>query len=364
MTKPTFKSLKTEAEAIYQTYDARFAGKSRATRDLDLLDSLIERLQAVISQGRNQLNGSRDPALLSVVEMATNNLQIYQNERQAIVEAKAAGPTTHAVSRLATLANMTFARYHRHFAGKQRGTRDIGLLEDIIAVLESLREEFEAHRAEDATNVVQNVRVIDDNLEMYRSELEHILTARRAGTNNEQADRLATIANEQFKVYRDQFAGKSRPSRRPELLDRVIHQLRAVELEMVRLQKQGLSSDANRRNIDIVRQNLEMYENEAREIRKARAGLTDEQLAGTLGGAANEVMAEYREHFAGKERRTRDLDLLSKLCDQMGEICRQMNELEQTSGIEMNSKNLEIVIDTLQMYEQEYRYVEEAKAAK
>ena len=104
-----------------------------------------------------------------------------------------------------------------------------------------------------------------------------------------------------------------------------------------------------------------MYEAEVAEIKKVRAQTKLIDLMGNLGGAANDCMSEYREHYAGQDRTTRDLDRLSKLCDQLGEIARQMSDLARVEKNEMNAKNLAITTDNLVMLENEYREIQKAK---
>ncbi len=362
MSKPTFQEIKAEADSIYQTYESRFAGKSRATRNVDVLDGLIQQLKALIDSGRSLQNGSRDPALISVLEMASSNLDVYTMERSAIIEAVASGPSSAAVSAVISDANLAFSAYHRHFAGKDRRTRDLGILDELIADLEIIEARFEAERGDEPEIVATNIKIVRDNLGLYRGERDQILAARRSGTQAEHGDALAAIANGQFKIYRENFAGKSRNSRRPALLERMIEQLENTLQSMVKLQGSGYREDSHRKNMDIVRQNLEMYRAELKEIRNALADMTFEQDAGNYGAAANQVMDQYREHFAGQDRNSRDLDLLSSLCDQMGELKRLMTELAARESLDANEKNLEIVSDTIVMYEAEYRNVEQAQA--
>ena len=62
-------------------------------------------------------------------------------------------------------------------------------------------------------------------LETYRTENKEIEKARKTGTDEERASILAEVANGQFRIYQMHFAGKSRATRRPALLVRVIEQL-------------------------------------------------------------------------------------------------------------------------------------------
>lgn len=359
----TFKSLKNQADDIFSRYDAHFAGKPRATRDLTLIDELILELEDLIDTAKSQLNGSRDPAMVSLLDKAKQNLDVYREEKKAIVEAKKGGPATADATRVVTLANLIFGRYHRHFAGQDRRTRDLGLLTEIIVELEQVQEMMKATAAKGDAGLESNLDVITQNLKMYRDEYRAIESAQKSGSPEEQADTLATLANNQFQLYRHHFAGKPRHTRRPGLLERMISQLKRIHKSMHSLKKGGLSSQGNDKNIDIVAKNLKVYQGELEQVRKARQGLETEQLVGALGAAANEVMGEYRQDFAGENRATRDLDQLRLLCDRMSDIFAQMRAIQRDEPTEINGKNLEIVLDALTMYESEYRRVEEAKSS-
>ncbi len=360
MAKMTFKELKTRADDIFQRYDENFAGKPRATRSLELLDGLIGELESLVEEARAGLNGGRDPAMISMLETARENLEVYQKEREAIAQAKAEGPTTAEGTELARRANLTFGRYHRHFAGEDRRTRDLGLLLELI---EELDETLKAMKAEEAAgrDMGPNPEIVERNLAMYRREFTAIQEAQASGTRQEQADTLATLANGQFRLYREHFAGKGRHTRRRELLERMVGELQRILGAMNELERQGLDSESNLRNIGIVEENLKVYATELKEIDKAKASVTASQLAGSLGAAANEIMAEYREGFAGKSRSTRSLEKLSLLADQILEVGLQMRALDEEDPSEVNTKNLGIVLDAWALYESEYRRIEEAQ---
>jgi hypothetical protein len=203
---------------------------------------------------------------------------------------------------------------------------------------------------------------VSNNLKLYVAERGEIADSRGSGTLDQQADVLAEVANGQFKVYQDHFADKSRLTRRPQLLQRMISNLETVKDRMGGLKKAGHKSEVNDNNINIVNQNLQMYRNELAEIKKARASVKLSDLMGNLGGTANDVMEEYSKNFAGKPRKGRDLDLLSKLCDQLGEISRQMAELGRAEVIDWNLKNQQIVNDNITMLENEYDEIVKANA--
>ena len=128
------------------------------------------------------------------------------------------------------------------------------------------------------------------------------------------------------------------------------------------LNSTGARNPTNTKNIQIVLDNLTMYRSELAEIRKARETTTLEELAGSLGGSANDTMQQYGQHFAGQNRATRDEKLLSAMCDELYELALQMREVSDAApALEINQKNLSIVLDNLSMYQQEYQRIVEAK---
>jgi hemoglobin-like flavoprotein len=357
--------LKEQVDDISNTYEARFAGHSRVTRDAGEMEELIKRTRDVVQQLEALPAVARGADADALLATARDALKLYQTERDAIAAAKGAGPDLEEFARLGTQANWVFARYRRHFAGKSRNTRDLGLLAEMIDDLTKIQQRMQpiANKHKGVEGLASDLELVSNNLKMYINERGEIADARGSGTPEEQADVLAEVANGQFKVYQDHFADKSRLTCRPQLLQRMIDNLKTVKDRMEGLRKGGLRSDVNAKNIDIVDQNLKMYMNEIAEIKKARASVKLSDLMGSLGSAANDVMAEYREHFAGKARKGRDLDRLSKLCDQLGEIARQMSDLGRAEVQEFNIKNLQIVSDNVVMLENEYDEIVKANAS-
>lgn len=358
----TLQQLRAEADTITGEYDARFAGHSRVTRDLNDINNLITRIRSIVGElGRLPRSSDR----VSLEETAKNSLTLYENERKEIMRAKGHGADFEDFDALRTEANMVFAVYNRHFAGQNRATRDLGVLgemiDDLERIGEGMRELAPAIAHIQGNGAQADIDLVTDNLKMYQTERGEIIEARGAGTVDEQAAALAEVANRQFKIYDENFAGRSRLTRRPALLQRMITNLEQVLDRMKALQSQGGVNEFNRDNIGIVDSALSTYRAELNEIRKAREGTRFSDLQGSLGGAANELFDEYKANFAGMERKTRDLDLMSSICDRLGEIGRQMADLGRAEASEMNSNNLRIVNDTRVMYEREWTRIAEAK---
>lgn len=354
--------MKQELEAISKVYDTKFAGQSRGTRDLSEMDNLIRRTKNVLMQIDATPNASRDAELTGLKSDAQEQLKMFESERAAIAEAKSAGPDFELFAPLAQTANFVMARYRRHFAGKSRTTRDLGLIEEMIEDLSTISSQMSAILAKNAAPPFRrDLDAVTQSLTMYRAEREEIARAHGAGTPEEQSGNLAALANAQFDLYRDHFAGKSRTSRRPELLERMMRNLERIKTRMLDLSRESSVAQINKDNMAVIDGNLEMYAKELVEIRKAKESASVDDLAGSLGGAANEVFDEYRTRYAGKDRRTVDADRLSVMCDLLGEIERQMAAISRGVKHEVNDKNLEIVRSQLSSFELEWEQVDKAQ---
>jgi hypothetical protein len=357
--------LKTQVDGLSAEYAGRFAGQSRVTRNLGEMDALVGRAQELVQRIEGLPKSAKDDEVSALLDTARSNLQLYRDERKAIADAQSEGPELADFARLATHANGVFARYRRHFAGESRNTRDLGLLAEMIDDLQKIETRMkEVIARSKSASIGQDLDVVRENIRLYTTERGEIVDSRAAGTLEQQADILAQVANDQFQAYGDHFANKSRVTRRPQLLQRIIDNLKQVKDRMLGLKKSGLKSENNDQNVKIVESNLQMYGKELVEIRKERAAVKLYDLMGNLGSAANDVMEDYRKDFAGKDRKTRDLGALGVLCDRLGEIHRQMIDLGRAEPNEMNDRNLLIVTDNLVMLENEHVAIAEVKAPK
>jgi len=350
--------LQTELEEINAVYNTHFAGQSRATRDLSTMDGLLGRLKKLVSQLEKQQGADAK----SLLENARTQLDLYERERVAITEAKAGGSDSEEFAQLASFANFAFARYLRHFAGQSRASRDLGLLKELTEELRTLRKRMSLILAVGPnTSFQRDADLVSQMIERYEEEKREIEAAQATGTAEDRAGLLAELANAQIELYRQHFMGQSRVTRRPALLQRIIENLRQIRSEMAQLKLTGKGVENNRNNISIVENTLRHDESELAEIRKARQSTAMKDILGMLGGAANECFDEYRKKFGGQDRRKVDLTTMSLLCDKLGEIARQMYDLGRSEENDMNVRNLEIVIEQLRMYEEEWREIQKAQ---
>lgn len=356
--------IRREAESIFQAYDAEFAGQPRASRDIAELDDLIERLESLLERARGKLNGGDNDELVTLIEQASENLEIYREEREAIRDVQEGDDAPLRASRLAMWANAEFHRYLRHFAGQNRATRDLALLEEMIEELVEIRDEMEslAERA-NVEGLAEDKQTVESNLEAYTEERERIREARSDGTPEEQASILAEAANAQFAIYDDLFAGRDRTTRRPELLERIIESLEDIRRQMESLRDEGSSLEENERNIGIVDDRLTTYRRELREVEEAKEGLGAEDHLLRLGGAANEIFETYQEDFAEHDRATRDLDQLGRMCDELYHLARQMDGVDEDEAAEKREQNLSVVLENMSLYQSEYDAIAETQGS-
>lgn len=356
------ETLGNELQQLDNEYAKDFAGHSRLTRDLDQMDRMVKKAESIQTRLQQIPVAAQGPELLRLQEAANVAAALFRGEREAIARAQAVGPSFEQFSMEATHANMVFARYMRHFAGQDRSTRDLALLGELVDELKQIDKRMGALLQQNAQKELEKDRdVVRANLSQYQKEIDLIEKAQAAGTPEEQASVLASLANAQFAVYQTHFAGEPRISRRPTLLLRIISTLKKVREQMIALKNGGLSVEFNDNNIKIVEDRLGVYEGELAEIRKVRQATPMVDIMGELGGSANKLFDEYRGNFADKPRNVADAARLANICDKLGEIRRQMVDMSFAEDSEMNQKNLDIVTEQLVMFENEYELVQKAQ---
>jgi len=357
MTHADITALRSEADRIHARYDAHFAGQPRISRDAGLLDDMVARTDALLPR-------ARAAGADSVVATLEKNRTLYIDEARAVRDAQKAPPEVLAAHEMGAWATLAFNRYRRHFAGKGRATRDLGLLAEMIDDLTRLERGLKglvARLEERVPSLESTLKQVSESRVLYTGEQAAIREARGAGTLDEQGDILATVANDQFQLYRHHFAGKSRLSRRPSLMERMIASLDVVLERMRALEAQGLHAESNRRNIGIVDGRLKMYREELEKVRETRQQSSLSRLVSAFGESANKVFEEYRQTFAGQDRKTRDPEALSILCDALYDLARQMDDLDRVREDETNQHNLAVVLDQLRLYQREYGLIIDAR---
>ncbi|MEZ4268933.1 MAG: hypothetical protein R3F39_21460 [Myxococcota bacterium] len=263
--------LGTRANFLIARYHRHFAGHERRTRDLGLLNELIEEaedLQRGMARlvARGNLEGLRKD-----LEIVSENLAIYRNEREAVEEAQQAGAAPERAGLLAGLANQQFAIYQARFAGRSRLTRRQGLLERMIAELVRISREMQQLRAAGLTDAGhgRNIDIVAERLAGWRVELEAIDAAQAEASAPTRIDALGAEGNRLMAAYDSEFAGQDRATRDPEALSALADELGDVEAELTALAKR-FDLDPQDGPLGLVRDTLFMFEREVGQIREAR----------------------------------------------------------------------------------------------
>ncbi|NUO49112.1 MAG: hypothetical protein HOV80_09675 [Polyangiaceae bacterium] len=360
---PSVADLENELKELETQYENTYSGKDRHTVDTGPLDELVAKTDKAIAslEALGAFTSGENAANLH--RAMSDRKAFFLREITLIKSAKEMGPAFERFSAEGTAANFVFDRYVRHFAGQSRDTRDLGLLKELVEELKGIKKRMLAVGGKKIPESLErDVEIVTQNIERYQSEEREVPKAQLTGEAEQQADRLAMLANGQFAVYQKFFAGQSRVSRRPGLLVRVIDNLKRYRTAMFELKNKGLNSESNAGNIGIVEGRIQAYEKELAEIRKVRSQIKLADIMGSLGGAANELFEEYRRDFAGKDRTSVSLEQLNDLVDKLDEIRRQMDELGRVEKNESNTKNLVIVRDYQASWVREHQAVKQAQA--
>jgi len=353
------QKLLTEAQ---EAYVRDYGGKERHLCDPAGIDPLLATLKKA-SDALDKLGaltaGDNAASLRAALEAQTEQ---FQREQKVIIAAREMGPAFDRFAVEGAAANFVFDRYNRHFAGQGRDTRDLGLIQELVEELKGIKKRMIAIGGKNLPAQMQgDVELVQQNIERYQAEEREIPKAHQSGTPDEQADRLAWLANQQFAIYQTFFAGQSRLTRRPQLLVRLIDNLKRYRTAMFELKTRGLKNDSNDGNIGVVDGRLQAYETELGEIRKARKGVKLDEIMSNLGGTANELFQKYRDEYADKPRTKVSAEELSVMIDKLDEVRRQMEDLGRVEKNEPNVQNQRIVREYQFAWMQELPMIRQAQ---
>lgn len=341
------------SEKLHQEYSKNFAGLPRITRDADLLRRIRQDTLRLQEQAPKQAAQLR--------EHLRARISLYTKELRAIEQEQGVNPFAVAAARVASDANATFDYYRRHFGGKDRWSRDTGLLEDLVEELVLAENNFKIVLNEWKNRSVQgNLELVQRNIELYTSELREIQASREGLDDDQRVSETAGSANTLFDAYRILFAGLPRPSRRPELLERLLDSLRTVEKRMVDSAAAGNTNEHLRKNMQLVRQQVEMWELELPQLKNARQASDLTDLIMALGTEVDAIWEIWRDEYAGQSRETRDLERLSGLLDRAYEATRQARELHREHGLPTTDRLLRVARDQRTILNREYAQIQEA----
>ncbi len=270
-----FSAEATSANFVFARYVRHFAGQDRSTRDVALLGELVEELRQIdkrmatlLESGSGKASGDFERDRKVVRE----NLAQYQKEIELIEAAQSTGTPEEQAGMLATLANNQFSVYQMHFAGEPRISRRPALLMRVTSTLKKIRERMVALRTGGLTVEFngKNIAVIEDRLGVYEPELVEIRKVRQATSMTDIMGELGGSANKLFDEYRKNFADKARTQADANRLFAICDKLGEIRRQMLEM-SWAEDNEMNQRNVDIVTEQLVMFEAEYEAVARAQA---------------------------------------------------------------------------------------------
>ncbi|MFO0744174.1 MAG: hypothetical protein U1F43_00680 [Myxococcota bacterium] len=356
MSKGTLQSIRTQSDKLHNRWTREFAGKPRHTRDLAALDKLVEKAQALARKAK-QIPGEKGDELEKVVR---ERLTLYATERGAIAEVKFERPEVAEIHALGLVVDRTLAAWRRHFAGRDRRTRDAQLLETLVQRLSKAVARLGELGPQNTDVVkVESLDSIRGQLEVMKDERSEIDKLRRAMPEADRTSVALAEAAAAMDRYRVLLGGQPRASCSLAHLDAILQTMRRVQAELSKPEV----AEAQAQNLAVITQNLEAYEAERPRIEQALAETAPRERGGQLAAVANRLFQVYQQSFAGQSRATRDLKLLSDICDRLTDVAEQMVELDRVHDEPLTRKNVPVVDDRLRRYEAEWLEIAKAKTA-
>lgn len=351
MAKATLASIRTLSDKLHNRWTREFAGKPRHTRDLAELEKILEKA-AVLAKKAKGIPGEKGDALEKVV---VERLQLYRAERDAIAEAQFDRPEIAEIHALGLAVDRALSIWRRHYAGRDRRTRDLWRLDAIIGTLAQALPRLEA-LAEHPEVKKDSLDSLRGQLELLKDERGEIDKLRRTAEPAVKVNALLAEAQSALDQYRVHFAGQPRPTCAPARLRRIIAMLEAITAELATL------TPDDDKNLPVLLKSLELWRAEVPELDKAIANVAPRDVSNQLGLVANQLFQVYQREYAGQARVTRNLQRLSEVCDRLAEIAELMARHDAAHAEPVNRRNMPVVDERLRRYEAEWTEIAKAKA--
>jgi hypothetical protein len=163
---------------------------------------------------------------------------------------------------------------------------------------------------------------VREKIQLYEEQLAVVERIQAAAPPAEAANLISVLANEQFSLYQVHFAHRSRLTRRPALLARMIQTLTGLRTRLASLP----SSFHAGKNAEMLESRIRAWQAELAEIRVLRQTRTEKSLFGEMALDAERLLTA---HTSAAKVGSGDWSRLGELCDELGELRRAMIELRQ-----------------------------------
>ena len=206
------------------------------------------------------------------------------------------------------------------------------------------------------------LKTAHQNQTLFADEIGAIAELRTEGDVSQRTSLLANDANRLFEDWGHYFSNKARLSRRIDRLTQMMVHLEWIADQMTDVERVG-EEGLNAKNREICAQRLSFYKKEREQIQLARGQASFDQIVLALGEAANQAFDDYRAEFAGRDRKTVQLDTLNRICEELFDLAVQMNELDLVRSHDANQQNLATVLDQLRLFQREYDTIRQVQEA-
>lgn len=261
--------------------------------------------------------------------------------------------TGSTLEQLAARVEAIHRQYTGHFAGQPRATRDLSLLQAIIAEIDEALTDAKDISGEGVDTLVESLK---QNRILYANEaaeIQRIKVDPKAREQDELMVWLGVLAGR----YQRFFANQSRISRDLGLLHEI-----AEDAERLYLRMEAHAAPELDEVMESLRARKKLYISEIASVEGARRDATPEHLAGHLANMANEQFSMYQTFFLGMSRVSRRPATLLRVIGNLQGILEEMVGVRD-GGLdnEHNVKNIEIVNERLAFYQTELKAIQAAK---
>ncbi len=360
MAKATLESIRTLSEKLHNRWMREFAGKPRHTRNLGELEKLLEKAAGLTHKAKG-IPGEKGDALEKVV---VERWKLYRAERDSIAQAQYERPEVAEIHGLGQEIERALAVWRRHYAGRDRRTRDLPRLDAVIHTLAIALPRLDALKEHPEVKK-ESLEGLQGQLEVLKDERGEIEKLRRSADASQRNVIVLAEAQSALDQYRVHFARQPRATCTPARLERLVATLaKAIEeLAALPTPSEAEAADAHAKNLALLNSHLVAWKSELPLLLAARAAIEPRDLTNQLGAVANQLFQLYQREFAGKERGSRNLQLLSDMCDRLTEVGELMTLHDTATREAINRKNVPVVDERLRRYESEWVEIAKAKAA-
>lgn len=237
-----------DANAAFDRYRRHFGGKSRWSRDTDLLEELIEELMLAEGNFKLVISNWDHESVRRDLEVVQRNIKLYTDELRAIRDARENLDPEQRVSETAGSANTLFSTYRAIFAGLPRLSRRPELLERLITALREIEKRMVASAAEGNTSTTlrDNMKLVRKQIETWEQELPRIKNAHAEASDNDRIMALGTEIDAIWSVWSEEYAGQSRETRDLERLSALLDRAGEVTLQAREMHREKELEATNR----------------------------------------------------------------------------------------------------------------------